>query len=196
LYDLTFDQVVDLERMADKSANNLIQGVEASKAIPFERVLFGLGIRFVGETVAKKLAKSLKNIDALSKATFDELINIDEIGERIANSILNFFQQEANQAILEKLKQAGLQFEIIEKEGATTKFEGKSFVVSGVFTAFSRTELKEMIEINGGKNVGSISKKTDFVIAGENMGPSKLKKATDLEITILSEDDFIKLLNE
>ena len=196
LYDLTFHQVVELERMADKSANNLIFGVRDSKEIPFERVLFGLGIRFVGETVAKKLAKSLKNIDALASATFEELIAIDEIGDRIAESILMFFNDEENKQLIQRLKDAGLNFEIIEKEGATNKFEGKSFVVSGVFDVFSRTELKEAIEINGGKNVSSISAKTDFVIAGDKMGPAKLKKATDLEITILSEDDFIKILNE
>ena len=196
LYDLTFHQVVELERMADKSANNLIFGVRDSKEIPFERVLFGLGIRFVGETVAKKLAKSLKNIDALASATFEELIAIDEIGDRIAESILMFFRDEENKQLIQRLKDAGLNFEIIEKEGATNKFEGKSFVVSGVFDVFSRTELKEAIEINGGKNVSSISAKTDFVIAGDKMGPAKLKKATDLEITILSEDDFIKILNE
>jgi len=196
LYDLTFDQVVELERMADKSANNLIFGVRDSKQIPFERVLFGLGIRFVGETVAKKLAKSLKNIDALSAATFEQLVEIDEIGDRIAESIRLFFDDPDNQILIQRLKDAGLNFEIEEKEGATNKFESKSFVVSGVFNAFSRTELKEVIEMNGGKNVGSISAKTDFVIAGDKMGPAKLKKATDLEITILSEDDFIKMLNE
>ena len=196
LYDLKFHQVVELERMADKSANNLIFGVRGSKEIPFERVLFGLGIRFVGETLAKKLAKSLKNIDALASATFEELIAIDEIGDRIAESILMFFRDEENKQLIQRLKDAGLNFEIIEKEGATNKFEGKSFVVSGVFDVFSRTELKEAIEINGGKNVSSISAKTDFVIAGDKMGPAKLKKATDLEITILSEDDFIKILNE
>ena len=196
LYDLTFHQVVELERMADKSANNLIFGVRDSKEIPFERVLFGLGIRFVGETVAKKLAKSLKNIDALASATFEELIAIDEIGDRIAESILMFFNDEENKQLIQRLKDAGLNFEIIEKEGTTNKFEGKSFVVSGVFNVFSRTELKEVIEVNGGKNVSSISAKTDFVIAGDKMGPAKLKKATDLEITILSEDDFIKILNE
>jgi len=196
LYDLTFDQVVELERMADKSANNLIFGVRDSKQIPFERVLFGLGIRFICETVAKKLAKSLKNIDALSAATFEQLVEIDEIGDRIAESIRLFFDDPDNQILIQRLKDAGLNFEIEEKEGATNKFESKSFVVSGVFNAFSRTELKEVIEMNGGKNVGSISAKTDFVIAGDKMGPAKLKKATDLEITILSEDDFIKMLNE
>ncbi|NRA12273.1 MAG: NAD-dependent DNA ligase LigA [Crocinitomicaceae bacterium] len=196
LYDLTFDQVVELERMADKSANNLIFGIRDSKDIPFERVLFGLGIRFVGETVAKKLTKGLKNMNALASATFEELIAIDEIGDRIAESILMFFDDEENKLLVQRLKDAGLNFEIVEKEGASNKFEGHSFVVSGVFTSFSRTELKEVIEMNGGKNVSSISAKTDFVVAGDKMGPAKLKKATDLGITILSEDDFIKKLNE
>jgi DNA ligase (NAD+) len=132
----------------------------------------------------------------LASATFEELIAIDEIGDRIAESILMFFNDEENKHLIQRLKDAGLNFEIIEKEGTTNKFEGKSFVVSGVFNVFSRTELKEVIEINGGKNVSSISAKTDFVIAGDKMGPAKLKKATDLEITILSEDDFIKILNE
>ncbi len=196
LYDLTFDQVVELERMADKSANNLIAGLEASKTIPFERVLFGLGIRFVGETVAKKLAASLKNIDAIINSTFEELVAIDEIGDKIAMSIQAHFQVEENRKIIDRLKNAGLQFHIEEKELASSKFEGMSFVVSGVFSAFSRDELKELITSNGGKNVGSISAKTTFVVAGENMGPAKLQKATDLGVTILSEDDFIKKLSE
>lgn len=195
LYELTFDQVVSLERMADKSANNLISGIAASKEIPFEKVLFGLGIRFVGETVAKKLAKHFKSIDALMKADFDTLLTVDEIGEKIANSIVAFFAEEENHILVERLKSAGLQFEIEEKEGGSNILEGKTFVVSGVFNAFSRTELKEAIEMNGGKNVGSISKKTDFLVAGDKMGPAKLKKATDLGVNIISEDDFIALLN-
>ena len=194
LYDLNFDQIVDLERMGDKSADNLLKGLELSKTVPFERVLFSLGIRFVGETVAKKLAKGLKSIDAIQKATFDKLISIDEIGEKIAISVQQFFLDERNIQIIEKLKNVGLQFEIKEKEGLTNLFEGKTFVVSGVFSTFSRDELKEVIEMNGGKNASSISSKTTYVIAGENMGPSKLKKATDLGVEILSEDQFIQLL--
>jgi DNA ligase (NAD+) len=195
LYDLTFDQVVNLERMADKSANNLLLGLKASTTIPFERVLFAIGIRFVGETVAKKLAKHFKNIDALKAATFDELVNVDEIGEKIAISVQQYFLNEEHLKLIERLRTAGLQFEIVEKEGASNKLEGKTFVVSGVFTAFSRDEIKEVIESNGGKNVSSISSKTDFVVAGENMGPAKLKKASDLGITILSEDAFIQLVS-
>jgi len=195
LYDLTFDQVVALERMADKSANNLISGIEASKQIPFEKVLFGLGIRFVGETVAKKLAKHYKSIDALMEASFDDLLAVDEIGEKIANSIILHFGSEHQRELVERLKTAGLQFEIEEKEGGSDKLGGKTFVVSGVFNAFSRNELKEAIELNGGKNVGSISGKTDYLVAGDKMGPAKLKKATDLGVTIISEDEFIALIN-
>ena len=195
LYDLTFDQVVELDRMADKSANNIISGLEVSKTVPFERVLFALGIRFVGETVAKKLAKYFKSIEKLKVASFEELINVDEIGDKIAISVQTYFLNEENCVLIEKLVKAGLQFEIKEKEGATNKLDGKSFVVSGVFNSFSRDEIKEVIESNGGKNVSSISSKTDFVVAGENMGPAKLKKASSLGITILSEDEFIQLFN-
>ncbi len=196
LYDLTFDQLFNLERMAEKSANNLLKGLEESKKMPFPKVLFGLGIRFVGETVAKKLAKALKNIDALMQADFDTLIEIDEIGDRIANSILAFFAEEKNKELIIRLREKGLQFEMEEKENESNLFEGKSFVVSGVFTSFSRNELKEIIETNGGKNVSSISKNTSFLVAGEKMGPAKLKKATDLGITIVSEKEFIALLDE
>ena len=195
LYDLTFDQVVELDRMADKSANNIISGLEVSKNVPFERVLFALGIRFVGETVAKKLAKHFKTIEKLKVASFEELINVDEIGDKIAISVQNYFLNEENCFLIERLMKAGLQFEIKEKEGSTNKLEGKSFVVSGVFNSFSRDEIKDVIESNGGKNVSSISSKTDFVVAGENMGPAKLKKASSLGITILSEDEFIQLFN-
>jgi DNA ligase (NAD+) len=180
--------------MADKSADNLVKGVELSKTVPFERVLFALGIRFVGETVAKKLAKALKSIDNIQNATFDQLINVDEIGEKIAISVQQFFLEERNVLIIQKLKEAGLQFEIKEKEGGTDLFLGKTFVVSGVFSTFSRDELKEVIEMNGGKNSSSISAKTNYVIAGESMGPAKLQKATELGLSILSEDDFIKML--
>ncbi len=195
LYELTFDQVVELERMADKSANNLIQGIQASKERPFDKVLFGLGIRFVGETVAKKLAMAFKSLDAMAAASYDELIAVDEIGEKIALSIQAWFADEKNQEIVKRLREYGLQMEMEQKEGASDKFSGLSFVVSGVFNAFSRDELKELIESNGGKNVGSISSKTSYVVAGENMGPSKLKKATDLGVPIVSEDEFIAMLN-
>ncbi|MBB4802938.1 DNA ligase (NAD+) [Flavobacterium nitrogenifigens] len=198
LYELKVEDILHLERMAQKSAENLVNGVQKSKEIPFESVLFALGIRFVGETVAKKLAKHYKNIDALSKASLMDLILVDEIGERIAKSVIEFFENEENQKIIERLKSYGIQFEIEEKinPNATEKFVGKTFVVSGVFSQFSRDELKKTIEDNGGKVGSSISAKTDFVVAGDNMGPAKLEKATKLNIPILSEEDFITKLNE
>ena len=198
LYELKVEDILHLERMAQKSAENLVKGVEQSKNIPFESVLFALGIRFVGETVAKKLAKHYKNIDALSKASLMELILVDEIGERIARSVIEFFENEENKIIIVRLKNYGVQFEIIENinPDATDKFIGKTFVVSGVFSQFSRDELKKTIEDNGGKVGSSISAKTDFVVAGENMGPAKLEKANKLNIKILSEEEFINKLNE
>ena len=198
LYELTVEQILPLERMAQKSAENLVNGVANSKNIPFESVLFALGIRFVGETVAKKLAKHYRSIDALCQATLMDLILVDEIGERIAQSVLDFFDNEENRAIIERLKKHGIQFEIIEKinPNATNKLSGKTFVVSGVFEKFSRDDLKKAIEDNGGKVGSSISTKTDYVVAGDNMGPTKLDKANKLNIAIISEDDFIKLINE
>ncbi|MEN2403080.1 NAD-dependent DNA ligase LigA [Flavobacterium sp. MC2016-06] len=198
LYELKVDDILHLERMAQKSAENLVNGVQNSKEIPFESVLFALGIRFVGETVAKKLAKHYKNIEALSQATLMDLILVDEIGERIAKSVIEFFENEENKKIIERLKSYGVQFEIIEKinPNATEKFIGKTFVVSGVFSQFSRDDLKKTIEDNGGKVGSSISAKTDFVVAGDNMGPAKLEKANKLNIPILSEEDFITKLNE
>ena len=198
LYELTVEQILPLERMAQKSAENLVNGVANSKNIPFESVLFALGIRFVGETVAKKLAKHYRSIDALCQATLMDLILVDEIGERIAQSVLDFFDNEENRAIIERLKKHGIQFEIIEKinPNATNKLSGKTFVVSGVFEKFSRDDLKKAIEDNGGKVGSSISAKTDYVVAGDNMGPAKLDKANKLNIAIISEDDFINLINE
>lgn len=196
LYNLTVEHILPLERMAQKSAENLVKGVENSKNIPFENVLFALGIRFVGETVAKKLAKHYKNIDALSKATFMDLVLVDEIGERIAQSVLDFFENQINKEIVEQLKVQGVQFEIVEKinPNATDKLTGKTFVVSGVFEKFSRDDLKKAIEDNGGKVGSSISAKTDYVIGGDNMGPAKLEKANSFKIPIISEDDFILML--
>ncbi|HCQ12261.1 NAD-dependent DNA ligase LigA [Flavobacterium sp.] len=198
LYELTVEQVIPLERMARKSAENLVNGIEKSKEIPFERVLFALGIRYVGETVAKKLAKHYKSIDALSKASLMDLILVDEIGERIAQSVIEFFENQNNSTIIARLKNFGIQFEIIEKHNpnATEKLVGKTFVVSGVFEQFSRDDLKKAIEDNGGKVGSSISAKTDYVVAGENMGPAKLDKANKLGISIISENDFITMLNE
>lgn len=196
LYNLTVEQILPLERMAQKSAENLINGVLNSKKVPFENVLFALGIRFVGETVAKKLAKHYKNIDALSKATFMDLVLVDEIGDRIAQSVIDFFENASNQAIISELKLQGVQFEIVEKinPNATNKLEGKTFVISGVFEKFSRDDLKNSIEDNGGKVGSSISAKTHFVVAGDNMGPAKLEKANSLKIPIISEDDYIEML--
>lgn len=196
LYDLTVEKVLPLERMAQKSAENLVNGVGKSKEIPFESVLFALGIRFVGETVAKKLAKHYKTISALEQATLEDLILVDEIGERIAKSVIEFFENKENIEIIERLRSKGVQLEIVEKvnPNATTKFLGKTFVVSGVFERFSRDDLKKAIEDNGGKVGSSISSKTDYVVAGDNMGPSKLEKATKLGIAILSENEFVKML--
>lgn len=196
LYELTVDQILPLERMAQKSAENLVKGVQNSKNIPFESVLFALGIRFVGETVAKKLAKHYKSIDALRNATLPDLILVDEIGERIAKSVIEFFDNAENKIIIERLKNYGIQFEIIEKINlnATNKLANKTFVVSGVFEKFSRDDLKKAIEDNGGKVGSSISTKTDYVVAGENMGPAKLEKAGKLNIPIISEIEFMKLV--
>ncbi|MEY4011401.1 MAG: NAD-dependent ligase LigA [Bacteroidota bacterium] len=197
LYELKVEQILPLERMAQKSAENLVNGVEQSKNIPFERVLFALGIRYVGETVAKKLAKHYKNIDALRQASLMDLILVDEIGERIAQSVIDFFDNQENQMIIERLKNYGIQFEIVEKinPDATDKLQGKTFVVSGVFTLFSRDELKQAIEDNGGKVGSSISAKTDYVVAGDNMGPAKLDKANKLNIPIISEEDFKAMID-
>jgi DNA ligase (NAD+) len=196
LYELRVEQLLPLERMAQKSAENLVNGVEDSKKIPFERVLYALGIRFVGETVAKKLAKHYKNIDALRQATLLDLILVDEIGEKIAQSVIEFFENAENQNIVERLRSYGVQLEAREifNPDATNKLAGKTFVVSGVFAKFSRDELKKAIEDNGGKVGSSISAKTDFVIAGDNMGPAKLEKANKLNVAIISEDDFIVML--
>jgi DNA ligase (NAD+) len=197
LYELKVEQILPLERMAQKSAENLINGIQKSKQIPFENVLYALGIRYVGETVAKKLAKHYKNIESLSKATLMDLILVDEIGERIAASVVDFFENNLNKMIIQRLQDYGIQFEILIKENpnATNKLEGNTFVVSGVFSKFSRDELKQLIEDNGGKIGSSISAKTNYVIAGENMGPAKLEKAKQLKIPIITEFDLINLLD-
>ena len=196
LYELTVEQILPLERMAQKSAENLVNGVHKSKEIPFERVLYAIGIRYVGETVAKKLAKHYKSIDSLQKASLMDLILVDEIGEKIAQSVIEFFENQENVKIIERLKQFGVQLELVEKfnPNATEKLAGKTFVVSGVFEKFSRDDLKKAIEDNGGKVGSSISAKTDFVIAGDNMGPAKLEKANQLKIAIISENDFLEMI--
>jgi len=197
LYELTVEQILPLERMAQKSAENLINGVQKSKEVPFERVLYAIGIRYVGETVAKKLAKHYKTIDAIQNASLLDLILVDEIGEKIAQSVIEFFENQENIKIIERLKQFGVQLELVEKfnPNATNKLSGKTFVVSGVFEKFSRDDLKKAIEDNGGKVGSSISAKTDYVVAGENMGPAKLEKANQLKIPIISELDFLNMLS-
>ena len=197
LYQLTVDDIKNLNRMGEKSAENIIKGIEASKEVPFERVLFALGIRFVGETVAKKIAKSFNDIDELENANLEKLINIDEIGEKIAQSILTYFANPLNRELIERLKSTGLQLYRREEDlsGYTDKLAGQSIVISGVFAHHSRDEYKELIEKNGGKNVGSISAKTSFILAGENMGPAKLEKAHKLGIKLMSEDEFLTLIS-
>ncbi|WP_299220675.1 NAD-dependent DNA ligase LigA [uncultured Aquimarina sp.] len=196
LYDLKKEQVIPLERMAEKSADNLIEGIAKSKEIPFERVLFGLGIRYVGETVAKKLAKHYKSIEAIIAATEEELVNVDEIGIKIAQSVREFFEGEDNRMLVNRLMDYGVQLQISADKLAnqTDTLKGQTFVVSGVFEKVSRNELKKLIEDNGGKVSSSISSKTTYVVAGANMGPSKLEKANKLGITIISEDDFLNLI--
>nr|WP_302831299.1 NAD-dependent DNA ligase LigA [uncultured Bacteroides sp.] len=197
LYRLKADDIKNLDRMGEKSAENIINGIAASREVPFERVLFALGIRFVGETVAKKIAKSFADIEELENADLEKLKNIDEIGEKIAQSIVGYFSNPLNRELIERLKASGLQFYRKEEDlsGYTDRLTGQSIVISGVFTHHSRDEYKELIEKNGGKNVGSISAKTSFILAGDNMGPAKLEKAQKLGIKIMSEEDFLELLS-
>lgn len=196
LYALKAPDIACLERMGKKSAINIMEGIRASKEVPFERVLFALGIRFVGETTAKTLAKAFRSINALASATLDELMQVDEIGARIAQSIILYFSDEKNREIIERLREAGVQMQMAEADQSeyTDILASQSIVISGVFTHHSRDEYKELIEKNGGKNVGSISKKTSFILAGENMGPAKLEKANKLGVPIMNEEDFLKLL--
>ena len=196
LYDLKKEEVLNLDRMAEKSANNLIEGIESSKKVPFERVLYGIGIRHVGETTAKKIAKKVKSLDVLVNATKEELLEIDEVGEIIAISIADYFTNEKNKEIMLRLKKAGLQFELSEEQqqGGTDKLKDLTIVISGVFEKHSREEYKELIELHGGKNSSSISKKTNFILAGENMGPEKLKKAQSLGVKLINEDEFLDLI--
>ena len=197
LYELTTNQIIHLDRMAEKSADNLVNGVQASKDVPFDRVLFGLGIRYVGETVAKKLAKHYKSIEALSKATLEDLETVDEIGVRIAESVVDFFSTEANVQMVSRLILYGLQLQLSEEalSNQTTQLEGLRFVVSGVFETVSRDELKALIDSNGGKVVSSISAKTSYVVAGANMGPSKRTKAESLKVPIISEQEFLAMID-
>tara|TARA_Y100000991_G_scaffold33643_1_gene21910 strand:- start:8910 stop:10901 length:1992 start_codon:yes stop_codon:yes gene_type:complete len=196
LYELKFDQILGLERMAEKSANNLINGILDSKKIPFERVLYGLGIRYVGETVAKKLAKHFENIDNILNSDFEDLISVDEIGEKIANSIIEFSLNSKNIEIINSLKSHNIQFEIDDSHKNTSSILlGKSFVISGIFVNFSRDEIKKLVESNGGKISSSISSKTSYLLAGSNVGPSKEEKAEKLNIKIISETELINLIS-
>lgn len=198
LYSLSADDICRLDRMGEKSADNIIQGIARSKEVPYERVLFALGIRFVGETVAKKVAKAFRSIDALAAANLDALIHVDEIGLKIAQSIISYFADEKNRELVERLRNAGLKLEADEEDlsGHTDILQGKSIVISGVFSRHSRDEYKELIEKHGGKNVGGISKKTSFILAGDNMGPSKLEKARSLGIAIIDENEFLSMIGE
>jgi DNA ligase (NAD+) len=181
--------------MAEKSAENIINSIENSKNVSFDRVLFALGIRYVGETVAKKLAYAFKNIEKLSNASKEELIAVDEIGERIAESIIEYFADTNNIKIIANLMNAGVNFEIVEEQKLSEKLKNLSIIISGTFTRHSRDEIKDLIEKHGGKNVSSISKNTDFLLAGDNIGPSKLEKANKLGIKIISEDDFENMIS-
>ena len=187
-----------IERMGPRAAERILQGLEDSKKIPFERVLFALSIPYVGETTAKKIARSVRDIDTLISMSIEQLVEIEDVGERIAESIIEYFSVEGNRVIVERLRAVGLQFSMSEEsnEGRTDRLAGKSIVISGTFIHHSRDEYKAMIELHGGKNVGSISKKTDYVFAGENMGPSKLEKATSLGIPIIDEDTFLRMISE
>ena len=195
LYFLTFDQVLALDRVGEKTAMNLIEGIETSKSQPFERVLFGLGIRFVGETVAKKLAQGLGNIDAIMVATEEQLVAIDEIGERIAESVVQYFSEEKHRMGIERMKAAGLTFTAIQKESLGDVLAGKTMVISGVFAKHSRDEIKVMIEAHGGKVGSGVTGKTDFLVAGDGIGPSKLEKATQLGVNIIDEDTFLTMIS-
>ncbi len=194
LYNLKAEELMQLEGFQEKSVQNILAGLEASEQIPFDRVLYALGIRFVGETVAKKLARHYKSLDALMAATKDELIEVDEIGEKIATSVIQFFNQPENKDLIARMKTTGVQLEMQLEEAISNKLEGKKIVVSGVFENFERNDLKKLIEQNGGINVGSVSGKTDFVLAGEGMGPSKLAKAEKLGVSIVSEAEFVKMI--
>ncbi|MFW5820415.1 MAG: NAD-dependent DNA ligase LigA, partial [Bacteroidota bacterium] len=196
LYELKYDQIIRLDRFAEKSANNLLRSIEDSKTASFDRVLYALGIRFVGQTVAKKLARHFGTLDNLIDASYEDLIAIEEIGDRIAESVVDFFSGEGNKEIIHRLRNYGLNFEIDEEnKPVSSGLKNINFVISGTFNKFSRDEIKDLIEKNGGKNQSSVNSKTDYLIAGENMGPSKRKKAEDLGINIIDEDTFEKMIS-
>jgi DNA ligase (NAD+) len=210
LYHLEYDQLLGLEKIyeseegqkerkisfREKTVSNILQGIEQSKSTPFERVLYALGIRFVGETVAKKLAFHFGKIDAIAQANFDELKEVEEIGEKIAGSVIEYFANRENRQIIERLRLKGIQFETDQSGTAVieNKLGGKTFVISGVFQKYSRDQLKEMIGKYGGKNTGSVTGKTDYLLAGEEMGPAKMKKAQSLGIQLITEDEFLTMI--
>ena len=198
LYDLTREQLLKLDGFGPRSADRVLEGLDASRSVPYDRVIYALSIPYVGDTVAKKVAKAFPNIDLLMSASATELSAVKDIGNRIAESIVEYFANPINREIVNRLKTAGLQMAASEEssEGLTDLLHGKSFVISGTFTHHSREEYKELIERNGGKNVSSISKKTDYVFAGENMGPAKLEKATSLGIPIIDEQQFLSMIGE
>jgi DNA ligase (NAD+) len=197
LYKLTVSQIANNNENRRVSATKAVNAIKQSTEVPFERVVFAIGIRFVGETTAKLLARHFKNMDALANASIGELLEVDGVGQVIAESIIRFFRDERNIDILNRLKEAGVQMALSEEamSGQTDILSGQSIVISGVFAKHSRDEYKNMIEKNGGKNVGSISKKTSFILAGENMGPAKLEKAQSLGVKIISEDEFLEMIN-
>ena len=193
LYELKKEDILPLDRMAEKSAENIVTGIESSKNVSFEKLLFALGIRYVGETVAKKLASHFENIQSLRKADLETLVNVDEIGDKIAESIIDYFTSSINIELVDRLIEFGLNFQKSEKndELSTDLLKDKKIVVSGKFTTVSRDEVKRLIELNGGKNISSVSSSTDMVVCGENMGPAKLNKAKKLGIQLVTEDHFL-----
>ena len=197
IYDLKLEDIASQERLGEKSAQNMLAGIEASKQVPWSRVLFALGIRMVGETTAKKIAKRYSSIDSLQWATAEQLCAIEDVGPQIAENIVKYFEDIRNLEILARLRQAGLQFEGDESQKSkveSQKLVGRTIVISGTFSQHSRDEYKAMIEANGGKNSGSVSKKTSFILAGENMGPEKHKKAEELGISLISEEEFLMMI--
>lgn len=196
LYDLTAEQLMKLEHTGRRSAERIIDGIRATVDVPFERVLYALSIPFCGETVSKRLAKSVKSIDALMSLSAEQLTEIEDVGPRIANSIIDYFSQPDNRDNVERLRKAGLQMSVTEQEGLSSgdQLTGKTVVISGTFTRHSRDEYKDMIERHGGKNAGSVSKKTSFILAGDNMGPAKLEKARSLGVPVINEDEFLNMI--
>ena len=196
LYEITQENLLTLERWKEKSTANFIESVKKSTQVPFGKVLYAIGIRFIGETVAKRLANAFHSIDNLINASYEQLIEVDEIGDRIAQSVLEYFSNKSNLQLIERLKEKGVQLELGDDilSERTNALQGQTFVISGTFSLHSRDEYKALIEKNGGKNTGSVSSKTNFILAGENMGPAKLEKAEKLGVKIINEEDFLAML--